>query len=416
MASLQIPSNTFWQSIQPKMSLLSWMAAADGSGITARFDITAIDPSTLPEPVYATGIKLTEKEVTLLIGEETRVGVTIEPANYTESIMVELMEGDISVAEVREEWDWNTNRTNIYIRSDQMMGQAGDVKYVIRPNAADWEKLNAMGIWEEPADTLTIHVITPIVFAAASPEDISVTYHVTDINDKTCEVYSDFNEMMPEPDPELNETFVTPAVAETAIGKLTVPARANGYWVTSVRERAFQKCSGLTEIEFSEGITSIGDYACYRRLNSLERVTLPSTIEELGMYCFSTHPSDYQSVGGSTRNNIHEVNIKAFMPPIGVRGSNIAYTYAFEYVADDAVLYVPTGALENYNTEPWTDWFSRIEEKQFFEDQDDIIEIKNEELRIKNGGAIYDLSGRKIGSKPTKPGLYIQNGKKMVVK
>ena len=391
------------------------MAAADGSGITARFDITAIDPSTLPEPVYATGIKLTEKEVTLLIGEETRIGVTIEPANYTESIMVELMEGDISVAEVREEWDWNTNRTSIYIRSDQMMGQAGDVKYVIRPNAADWEKLNAMGIWEEPRDTLTIHIINPIIFAEASPEDINVTYHVTDINDKTCEVYSDFNEMMPEPDPELNETFVTPAVDISATGLLTIPARANGYWVTNVRERAFQKCSGLTEIEFSEGIATIGDFACYRRLSSLQRVTLPSTIEELGMYCFAGSYSDYSGPTGA-HSNLREVNIKSFTPPTGLNGNLIDWSSAFDCIAEDAVLYVPTGALEAYNTTPWTEWFSRIEEKAFFEDQDGLKDLRDSKDLKDLKTTWFDLSGRKLGGKPTRAGLYIQNGKKLVVK
>lgn len=391
----------------------------DGSEIQARRAVVVIDPSTIPEPVYATGIKLAEKEVTLMIGEETRIGVTIEPANYTESIMIEPLEGDISIAEVREEWDWNTNRTSIYIRSDAWAGQSGDMKWVVRPNAVDMEKLNAQGIWEEPRDTLTIHVLAPIIFAEASPEDINVTYHVTDLYDKTCEVYSYYNEMMPEPDPDLaGDPLVRPAVDVTATGKLTVPARANGYWVTNVKAYAFQKCSGLNEIEFSEGIETIGDYACFRRLFSLERVTLPSTIKELGMYCFSAHTSDYvTSEDPSGRNNIREVNIKSFTPPTGLNGSDINWTGAFHQVASDAVLYVPTGALTNYNVEPWTGWFSRIEEKQFFEDPDGIKDIEHSSLTIDHSnGEWHDLSGRKLGSKPTKAGLYIQNGRKVVIK
>lgn len=391
----------------------------DGSEIQARRAVVVIDPSTIPEPVYATGIKLAEKEVTLMIGEETRIGVTIEPADYTESIMIEPLEGDISIAEVREEWDWNTNRTSIYIRSDAWAGQSGDMKWVVRPNAVDMEKLNAQGIWEEPRDTLTIHVLAPIIFAEASPEDINVTYHVTDLYEKTCEVYSYYNEMMPEPDPDLaGDPLVRPAVDVTATGKLTVPARANGYWVTNVKAYAFQKCSGLNEIEFSEGIETIGDYACFRRLFSLERVTLPSTIKELGMYCFSAHTSDYvTSEDPSGRNNIREVNIKSFTPPTGLNGNDINWTGAFHQVASDAVLYVPTGALTNYNVEPWTGWFSRIEEKQFFEDPDGIKDIEHSSLTIDHSnGEWHDLSGRKLGSKPTKAGLYIQNGRKVVIK
>ena len=42
--------------------------------------------------------------------------------------------------------------------------------------------------------------------------------------------------------------------------------------------------------------------------------------------------------------------------------------------------------------------------------------MKNEELKMKNEGSWYDLSGRKLGSKPAKSGLYIHNGKVVVVK
>lgn len=387
----------------------------DGSRITARQSITAIDPSTLPEPVYATGISITEKEVTLMRGEEARIGVTIEPANYTENVMMEPLEGDISIAEVREEWDWSTNQTSIYIRSQEWSEQFGDMKWVIRPSAVDWEKLNAMGIWEEPRDTITIHVLAPIIFAEASPEDINITYHVTDINDKTCEVYPIYNEWASEPDPDLaGAPLVTPAVDVTATGKLTVPARANGYWVTAVKDRAFQKCSGLTEIEFSEGIETIGDEACYRRLFSLERVTLPSTIKELGYYCFSAHTSDYVTSGHpSGRNFIREVNIKSFTPPTGQNGNDINWTGAFQSVASDAVLFVPTGALANYNVQPWTEWFSRIEEKAFFEDEDAIREVESSKLKVESSW--FDLSGRKLAGKPTKAGLYINGGKKIVI-
>ena len=48
------------------------------------------------------------------------------------------------------------------------------------------------------------------------------------------------------------------------------------------------------------------------------------------------------------------------------------------------------------------------------EDQTAINEIKNEELRMKNGGAVYDLLGRKVQN-PAK-GIYIINGKKTFIK
>lgn len=384
----------------------------DGSNIKARYSVTAIDPSTIPDPIYATGIRLDENEVTLMRGEQAYIGVTIEPADYNQSVMIEPMEGDVSIAQVDAQWDWNTNRTCIYIRTEEWSEMSGDLKVRVRPNMVDWDKLNEMGIWMEPADTLTIHVLAPIIFAEASPEDINITYHVTDIKDKTCEVYTQPRPGMTMIDP-LDPDLI-PAVSTTATGKLTVPARANGYWVTHVMPCAFNRCSSLTDIEFSEGIESIGDYACYSGLFSLERVTLPSTIKELGQYCFSANPSDYAtSEDPSGRNFIREVNIKSFTPPTGLNGSDINWTGAFQSVAADAVLFVPTGALANYNVEPWTRWFSRIEEKAFFEDEDAIREVESSKLKVESSW--FDLSGRKLAGKPTKAGLYIQNGKKIVI-
>ena len=80
----------------------------------------------------------------------------------------------------------------------------------------------------------------------------------------------------------------------------------------------------------------------------------------------------------------------------------------------DAVLFVPTGALANYNVQPWTEWFSRIEEKAFFEDEDAIREVESSKLKVESSW--FDLSGRKLAGKPTKAGLYINGGKKIVVK
>lgn len=50
-------------------------------------------------------------------------------------------------------------------------------------------------------------------------------------------------------------------------------------------------------------------------------------------------------------------------------------------------------------------------------------EIKSEELRsfsstesMKNDESWFSLDGRKLGGKPAKAGLYIRNGKKVVIK
>ncbi|MBR6141712.1 MAG: hypothetical protein IKQ37_08130 [Bacteroidaceae bacterium] len=79
-----------------------------------------------------------------------------------------------------------------------------------------------------------------------------------------------------------------------------------------------------------------------------------------------------------------------------------------------ATLHVPEGCVPAWNVYPWNEWFRFIVEDA--EIPDDIKEIKNEELRMKNDSSWFDLSGRKLGNRPTQPGLYIQNGKKYLVK
>ncbi len=52
-----------------------------------------------------------------------------------------------------------------------------------------------------------------------------------------------------------------------------------------------------------------------------------------------------------------------------------------------------------------------------FEETTDIISIENEELRIENSAGLwYDMQGRKLSEKPSTKGLYIYNGRKIVIK
>mgnify|MGYP007092203692 FL=1 len=78
-----------------------------------------------------------------------------------------------------------------------------------------------------------------------------------------------------------------------------------------------------------------------------------------------------------------------------------------------ATLHVPVGCREAWDIYPWNMWFRNIVEDAI----DGIGTIDNRQLIIDNQtDSWYDLSGRKLGSKPTKSGLYIMNGKKIVIK
>jgi hypothetical protein len=234
----------------------------------------------------------------------------------------------------------------------------------------------------QPYCMLKVTVVPASYFTEYSVEGIPVNYHLTDINKNTCEVYAEHNEMGAEIDPELDDDVAIPAIPENAEGKLTIPSKAGDYWVTHISARAFQKCTGITEVEIEEGVSSIGAKAFSRKLTSLRKVTLPSTISELGSECFATNGMDYEyDEEGYPLAPLREVTILAKTPPTGPEEMPIEDTNAFYGLPSDAVLYVPAGCKEAYNKMPWFGevynaewdytehgWFSRIEELPAYPD------------------------------------------------
>ena len=67
--------------------------------------------------------------------------------------------------------------------------------------------------------------------------------------------------------------------------ELTLPRTFAGEPVTGICEQCFMS-SGVTSVEIPEGYTSVGNYAFYE-CESLQAVTLPSTITEIGMGAFA---------------------------------------------------------------------------------------------------------------------------------
>ena len=81
------------------------------------------------------------------------------------------------------------------------------------------------------------------------------------------------------------------------------------------------------------------------------------------------------------------------------------------YEDKGATLHVPVGCREAWDVFPWNVWFRTITD-----DAVDGIESLTPDPSPMRGESWYDLSGRKLGSKPAKAGLYIHNGKKVVIK
>ena len=72
-------------------------------------------------------------------------------------------------------------------------------------------------------------------------------------------------------------------------GSVTIPEKVtyNGktYSVTSIREFAFEDCSGLTSVEIPNSVTSIGDYA-FAYCSGLTSITIPGSVTSIGGSAF----------------------------------------------------------------------------------------------------------------------------------
>ena len=70
-----------------------------------------------------------------------------------------------------------------------------------------------------------------------------------------------------------------------ASGELVIPSDIAGYSVFGIGGDGFNDCDKLTSIVVSEGILYI-ENGTFHRLKSLRKITLPSTLIELGSYAF----------------------------------------------------------------------------------------------------------------------------------
>lgn len=195
---------------------------------------------------------------------------------------------------------------------------------------------------------------------------------------------TDPNPPSPEPEKEFTENGVKYTVGtENTIGVASVGTLEPGYYevpqlvqhngqyytVTAIMEKAFENQQGLTSISLPASLRYILEKA-FAGCTNLSYI-----------YAFSEEPATV--VGGAD---------------------------AFEGVDfDNCVLNVPLGSLEKYKAADGWSSFKKIEEIG----GSGIREIKNE---TKTNDRWYSLDGRELKAQPTLKGIYIKNGKKVVIR
>lgn len=167
-----------------------------------------------------------------------------------------------------------------------------------------------------------------------------------------------------------------------------------GNSVERISNYAFYGCTGLTEITIPNSVTEIG-YNSFYGCTNLTKITISNSVTEIGYRTFA---------GCGNLKTIYSLNLQ---PPT----YDIFFEPAFEQTCySSAVLYVPIGSLNAYQTTiPWSN-FGNIQEFDPVTGIDNAkmeVEAENEET------AIYDLQGRRLSR--SLRGINIINGKKVLV-
>lgn len=183
---------------------------------------------------------------------------------------------------------------------------------------------------------------------------------------------------------------------------------------TTLGEGAFQDCGSLQTVDFGENLTAVSRWAfsgtaiaevilpesctsieenAFRDCSSLKKIVLPSGLQSISIFAFYTEDA-------SKAPAISEIYCY---------GSTPASLSALAFNNYDATLYVPYGCIDIYASAPVWSYFQDIREF----DANGIFDMINDTENME--GKIFDLQGRPVKSSDLAPGLYIINGKKVLL-
>ncbi len=155
----------------------------------------------------------------------------------------------------------------------------------------------------------------------------------------------------------------------------------------------------IVDLKIPDGITSIGRLA-FNGCDWIKSVTIPSSVTSIYSntftYCY----------------NINSVTSLNPMPPKILNGTiNTTYGLYETDVYKNATLYVPKGSKTLYWLHPFWENFKNIEEIDVDESS-----LNSTFIDLQKDGSIYNLNGIKVYDSALGKGIYIKNGKKVIIK
>ena len=186
------------------------------------------------------------------------------------------------------------------------------------------------------------------------------------------------------------------AIIETSTNKLIVGCKNTTIpnSVTSIGDRAFEGCSGLTSVTIGNSVTSIGRYAFYN-CSGLTSVTIPNSVTSIGEHAFY-NCSGLTSV--TIGNSVTSIGNYAFF---NCSGLTKLVSLAVEPPTCDngalkkvdktsCQLFVPEGSINKYKTaDQWKDFLNILG----YNGVDDVsVDSQNAVYEV------YNLQGVRVGS------------------
>ena len=174
-------------------------------------------------------------------------------------------------------------------------------------------------------------------------------------------------------------------------GKVEIPATVNGLPVTEVDRLAMYACYYLKELVIGDNVKKCGHEAFGASIN-LCNVTLPvADVEFAHNWMFNCD------------RGIREIHCRSSIPYVVEEG---IFNGAVDY--DNCILFVPVGTKQSYaNAEVWKNFTHIMEEN---------VSTSISNINVEKKSVWYTLQGVRLYAKPNIPGVYIHNGKKIIVR